>query len=35
MCIEAVRRVLETAQKKEFLEVPVEFILEALNNDLK
>ena len=30
MCIEAVRRVLETAQSREFLEVPVECILEAL-----
>ena len=30
MCIEAVRRVLETAQSREFLDVPVECILEAL-----
>ena len=30
MCIEAVRRVLEAAQSREFLEVPVECILEAL-----
>ena len=30
MWIEAVRRVLETAQSKEFVEVPVECILEAL-----
>ena len=30
MCIEAVRRVLETAQSREFLEVPVECILETL-----
>ena len=30
MCIEAVRRVLETAQSREFLEVPVGCISEAL-----
>ena len=30
MCIEAVRKVLETAQSREFLEVPVECILEVL-----
>ena len=30
MCIEAVRRVLETAQSREFSEVPVECISEGL-----
>ena len=34
MCIEAVRRVLETAQSTEFLEVPVECILEALKTTM-